>query len=67
MHMDISPFLIESAPREGPTVLSSRILTGAGRAPALSAMARSFASSVVKLPVIRAWPPDIFSWITGAE
>jgi len=67
MSMDLKPFSIESFPREGPTVLSSMILTGAGRAPALRTMARSRASSVVKRPVIWAFPPDILSWITGAE
>ena len=65
--MDISPFFIESDPREGPTVLSSIILTGAGSEPARRTMARSCASSAVKFPVMRAEPPEIFSWITGAE
>ena len=60
-YMEISPFLIESAPREGPTVRSSMILTGAGRAPARRTIARSCASSVVKFPVMRASPPVIFS------
>ena len=35
------PLSIESWPRDGPTVRSSRMLTGAGRAPARSTMARS--------------------------
>ena len=43
------------------------ILTGAGSEPARSTIARSRASSIVKRPVIWACPPDIFSWITGAE
>ena len=54
MHMESSPLRMESAPREGPTVRSSRTLTGAGRAPARSTIARSRASSVVNRPVIRA-------------
>ena len=47
-----TPFRMESAPRDGPTVRSSRIWTGAGRAPARSTIARSLASSAVKPPVI---------------
>ena len=38
------PFLIESAPSDGPTVRSSSTLTGAGSAPARRTMARSVAS-----------------------
>ena len=64
---DIRPLWIESRPRDGPTVRSSMIFTGAGKAPARSTMARSLASWVVKEPVILALPPAIFSWITGAE
>ncbi len=67
MATDMSPLLMESWPRDGPTVRSSRITTGAGSAPARSTMARSLASSMVKVPVICAWPPEIFSWMTGAE
>ncbi len=47
---------MESCPREGPTVLCSMILTGAGKAPALRTMARSLASSMSKRPVIWALP-----------
>ena len=65
--MDIRPVRTESAPRVGPTVRSSIILTGAGKEPARKAMARSVASSRVKCPVITALPPEIRSWILGAE
>ena len=67
MIMDLNPFSMESFPREGPTVLSSNISTGAGRAPALKTIARSRASSMVKRPVIWALPPEILSLIEGAE
>ncbi len=67
MPMEMIPFFMESDPREGPTVLSSMISTGAGSAPARKTMARSRASSVSKFPVMRASPPEIFSCITGAE
>ena len=53
------PLSMESWPREGPTVRSSRMLTGAGSAPARRTMARSLASSMVKDPVIWACPPEI--------
>src|SRR5215831_539713 len=43
--MAISPLRIESAPSEGPTVRSSRMVTGAGKAPARSTIARSGAPS----------------------
>ena len=41
---DVIPDLIESSPRSGPTVLSSTILSGVGKAPDLSNSARSVAS-----------------------
>jgi hypothetical protein len=61
--MDMSPFLMESEPRVGLTVHFCRILTEAGREPALRTMARSVASSGVKVPVISALPPAILSRI----
>ena len=61
------PASTESAPRPGPTVRSSRIFKGAGSAPARSKIAKSFAVSTVKLPVIRPDPPIIGERITGAE
>ena len=42
-------------------------LTGAGNEPARRTIARSDASSGVKFPVICASPPEIRSWMTGAE
>src|SRR5258706_104127 len=54
--MAIRPLRIESAPSDGPTVRSSRMTTGAGKAPARSTMARSRASSTVNWPVITARP-----------
>jgi hypothetical protein len=58
---------MESAPNEGPMVRFSSMRTGAGKAPARSTMAKSLASSIVKLPVICAWPPAMRSRMTGAE
>ena len=58
---------MESSPSEGPTVLSSMTFTGAGRAPALKTVARSLASSALKLPSIMALPSGILERITGAD
>ena len=60
------PDLIESAPKPGPTDLSSTISKGAGKAPALKRTARSAASWLLKLPVIIPEPPVIAVFITGA-
>ena len=60
------PCAMESAPRLGPTILSSIIFTGAGRAPALNIIARSFASFMLANPSICVLPPGIFSLIDGA-
>ena len=64
---ELMPCRMESWPRDGPTVRSSTISTGAGSAPARRMIARSRASLISKLPVIEALPPPIRSWITGAE
>ena len=61
------PVRIESFPRDGPTVRSSATVIGAGRAPTCSTIARSPASSALKLPVMRASPPGIRSRIDGAD
>src|SRR5207244_3877368 len=61
-----APAWIESAPRSGPTVRSSRIVIGAGSAPARSSRARSLADWTVKLPEMMPLPPRIGSRITGA-
>ena len=66
MMQAILPARIESAPRSGPTVRSSRMVSGAGKAPARSSNARSFASTVVKLPEMMPEPPMIGSRMTGA-
>ncbi|KAF0239589.1 MAG: hypothetical protein FD167_4379, partial [bacterium] len=47
-----TPCLIESAPKEGPTVRSSKKTILAGRAPERSIKARSSPVSLVKSPVI---------------
>ena len=60
------PDLIESLPRSGPTVLSSAIIKGVGKAPDLSNKERSVADWNVKLPDIVPLPVVIESWITGA-
>ena len=61
------PASIESVPSDGPTVIFCSIFIGAGSAPAFRTIARSFASSMEKLPDICAFPPPILSWITGVE
>ena len=62
----VVPALIESAPRSGPTVRSSRMMSGAGKAPARSNSARSVADCTVKLPEMTPLPPRIGSRMTGA-
>ena len=57
------PARIESAPRLGPTVRSSTMVSLAGSAPARSRIARSLALSTVKLPLIWPEPPRIGSRI----
>ena len=48
------PAFIESCPKSGPTVLSSIIVKGAGKAPDLNNKAKSGADWNVKFPEI--WP-----------
>ena len=48
----ISPAAIESAPRPGPIERSSRMINGAGKAPARRTSANSFVSATLKSPVI---------------
>ena len=62
----ITPALIESWPRSGPTVLSSTMLSGAGNAPDLRSNAKSVADWNVKFPLIWPFPLAIVSLITGA-
>ena len=66
-NIDIYPWLIASAPNDGPTNASSTIRVGAGNLPAFNTLAKSFASSTVKLPEIEERPPGISPLITGAE
>ena len=61
------PAFIESIPKDGPTVLSSIIFTGAGSAPAFSTIARSLASFILSKPVIRALPFAILTRNEGAR
>ena len=63
---EIDPDLIESSPKSGPTVLSSRMIKGAGRAPDLRSRAKSVADWKVKFPEICPLPPKIGSLICGA-
>ncbi|EKD65247.1 MAG: hypothetical protein ACD_50C00150G0002 [uncultured bacterium] len=54
-------------PKEGPTVVCPISLRGAGSAPAFNWIARFFACSCLKLPVITASPLRIGCCTTGAE
>ena len=60
------PARMASAPNSGPTVRSSTMVSGAGRAPARSSTERSLAVRTVKEPLICPWPPVMGSRITGA-
>ena len=62
----ILPARTESAPRSGPTVRSSRMVSGAGRAPARSSSAKSVVCCTVKLPLMMPRPPVMALRITGA-
>src|SRR3990167_860123 len=64
---DHIPERMESSPKVGPTVLSSIIFTGAGKAPARKTVERSLASSVLKLPSITALPSGILVLMVGAD
>ena len=65
---DHVPDKIFSSPNDGPTIASSTITAGTGKDPALSMLAKSWASSIVSNPPeISVLPPEIFWLITGAE
>ena len=64
---DLSPESIASWPSEGPTIASSIILAGAGNLPDFKILDRSFASFIVKFPVICDLPPEISAWTVGKE
>jgi hypothetical protein len=61
------PPLIASLPRVGPTTCSCTIFAGAGSLPDFKILARSCASSVVKLPLMLELPASIFDITFGAE
>ena len=61
-----SLLIFESWPRLGPMVRTSMTFSLTGNAPERSRMARFFASSSVRLPVMTALPPVIGSLTTGA-
>ena len=63
---EIAPAFIESSPKSGPTVLSSIIFKGAGKAPDRNSNAKSVADWKLKSPVIIPFPPSIGSLIWGA-
>ena len=64
--VELKPREIFSAPRLGPTVLSSIISIGAANAPARSNSEISLASEIDIFPVICTRPLGISSCITGA-
>ncbi len=56
-----------SWPKEGPTIASSTILAGAGILPPFNNVAKSFASAMVKFPVMEERPPLISFCTVGKE
>ncbi|MNL39345.1 hypothetical protein D3C87_1616200 [compost metagenome] len=73
MYEAVFALLIESAPKDGPTLRSSNCSRVAGKAPARRAVEIIFASSIIFLEsrpppkVITADPPAIRSRIEGAD
>ena len=65
--MERKPWLWATLPRVGPITTSSTIVVGAGSVPAFKIFARSWASSIVKSPVICELPFGISFWTNGAE
>ena len=63
---EINPARVLSAPIVGPTLVCSLITQGAGSAPPFNKPAKSFASSIVKLPEICVLPPVIGLITRGA-
>ena len=63
---DTIPWLIDSCPRDGPTMSSCTIRAGAGILPDFNTFAKSFVTSGVKLPVICELPPVISEFTRGA-
>ena len=64
--IEFFPLLIESRPSEGPIVFSWSIETGIGKDPDFKIIAKSFASSKLKLPLILPLL-KIWFWTTGAD
>ncbi|CDD82355.1 unknown [Bacteroides sp. CAG:462] len=60
---EMTPWLMDSCPSDGPTMSSCTMCAGAGILPELSTLARSLVSSREKLPVIWDCPP-VISFIT---
>ena len=67
MMNDTRPCCIDCAPSDGPTTSSCTMRAGAGMRPDLRVLARSFVSSMVKLPDICELPPSISELTRGAE
>ena len=67
MAKEMIPAWIEALPRVGPTTFSCSMTTLVSILPEFSTFARSFASSIVKLPVIEEFPPVISLLTLGAE
>ena len=65
MMVDQTPLSMESCPSEGPTVRSSRILTGAGRAPALTGPARAAAVVHLSRLLCRGWGSSYAASLNG--
>ena len=61
------PPLTAALPRVGPTICSATIFAGALVLPDFKILARSCASSVVKLPEISELPPSIGPFTLGAD
>ena len=67
MTNEMRPCWIDCAPSVGPTTSSWTMRAGAGIRPDLRVLARSFVSSMVKLPEICELPPSISLLTRGAE
>ncbi len=67
MMNDQRPSWMACSPSDGPITVSEMMSTLAAILPLLSTLARSFASSVVKLPVICERPPSITELTLGEE
>ena len=66
MMNEMNPCWMDCAPSVGPTTSSCTMRAGAGMRPDFSVFAKSFVSSMVKLPVICEFPPVISLFTRGA-